>query len=249
MVIAVVIVTLLKFFFTGKKYLLLYVALVVAGALTILPMTVKVYEKITGDTIADGVTMYSYVAMGMQEAQRGPGWYNGFNFNTYEQTGMDTEKTNEIANEAIKERLSYFKENPGYAAEFYGKKFLSQWTDPTLASCQATWADGGNRAAFVYEIYNGKYNKYYVFICNIFQNLVCIGAAIYGAKKTLSLAKKKDKKDSSYEYLFMITVFGGFLFHMFWEANSRYILLYAMMLVPYAAAGFGEIFHAKGREE
>lgn len=249
MVIAVVIVTLLKFFFTGKKYLLLYAALVVAGALTILPMTVKVYEKITGDTIADGVTMYSYVAMGMQEAQRGPGWYNGFNFNTYEQTGMDTEKTNEIANEAIKERLSYFKENPGYAAEFYGKKFLSQWTDPTLASCQATWADGGNRAAFVYEIYNGKYNKYYVFICNIFQNLVCIGAAIYGVKKTLSLAKKKEKKDSSYEYLFMITVFGGFLFHMFWEANSRYILLYAMMLVPYAAAGFGEIFHAKGREE
>lgn len=249
MIIAVVIVTILKFLFTKKKYLLLYGALVVFCSLAILPATVKVYEKITGDRIADGVTMYSYVAMGMQEAGRGPGWYNGFNFNTYEETGMDTEKTNEIANDAIKERLSYFKENPSYAAEFYGKKFLSQWTDPTLASCQATWADGGGRASFVYEIYNGKYNKYYVFICNIFQNLVCVGAAIYGVKKTIGLASKKEKKDVSYEYLFMITVFGGFLFHMFWEANSRYILLYAMMLVPYAAAGFGEIFHSKRREE
>lgn len=242
MIIAVLIVSVLKFFYTKKKYLLVYAVLVAVLSLTILPATVKVYEKITGNTIADGVTMYSYIAMGMQDSQRGPGWYNGFNFDTYRDTGMDSDAANEIADASIKERLSYFKENPSYAAEFYSKKFLSQWTDPTLAACQATWSDGGGRAQFVYEIYNGKYNKYFVFICNLFQNIVCIGAAVWGVFKTVDIIKGKNAQDASFTYLLMIAVFGGFLFHMFWEANSRYIFLYAMMLVPYAAAGYGRIF-------
>ena len=42
-------------------------------------------------------------------------------------------------------------------------------------------------------------------------------------------------------YLGIITVIGGFLFHMMWEANSRYIFPYAMLLIPYAAFGFGNI--------
>ena len=36
---------------------------------------------------------------------------------------------------------------------------------------------------------------------------------------------------------FMLNIFGGFLFHMIWEAKSRYVLIYFVMLLPLAAAG------------
>ena len=35
----------------------------------------------------------------------------------------------------------------------------------------------------------------------------------------------------------MITIFGGFLFHMLWEAKGRYILPYFVMMLPMAAVG------------
>ena len=38
-------------------------------------------------------------------------------------------------------------------------------------------------------------------------------------------------------YLGLIGVIGGFLFHIIWEANSRYIFLYSLLLMPYCARG------------
>ena len=35
----------------------------------------------------------------------------------------------------------------------------------------------------------------------------------------------------------LIAVLGGFLFHTIWEANSRYIFVYSLLLMPYCAAG------------
>ena len=52
---------------------------------------------------------------------------------------------------------------------------------------------------------------------------ICIG---------LDMKKVKDNLP-----VIFVGIFGGFLFHMLWEANSRYILTYACMLIPYAASG------------
>ena len=40
-----------------------------------------------------------------------------------------------------------------------------------------------------------------------------------------------------YTYVGLIAVLGGFLFHIIWEANSRYIFVYSLLLMPYCAAG------------
>lgn len=40
-----------------------------------------------------------------------------------------------------------------------------------------------------------------------------------------------------YTYTGLIAVLGGFLFHTIWEANSRYIFVYSLLLMPYCAAG------------
>lgn len=114
----------------------------------ILPLVQKCYEKKAGNTLSSGVTAMSYLAMGMQEASRGCGWYNGFNIDTYDTAGMDTALANEISRLAIDERLTYFREHPGYTADFYLHKHLSQWADGTYASRQATLATYGGRSAF-----------------------------------------------------------------------------------------------------
>ena len=40
---------------------------------------------------------------------------------------------------------------------------------------------------------------------------------------------------------FMLNIFGGFLFHMIWEAQSRYVLGYFVLMLPLAAAGLADI--------
>ena len=189
--------------------------------------------------------MYSYLAMGMQEGNRGPGWYNGFNFDTYRNTGMNTDLTNEIAYEAIEERKEYFKNDPKAFIEFYRDKFLTQWSDPTLASCQATYADFGGRSEFMNELYDGKYYPIYAAVCNLLQNAVYIGAFIWTILNMISVLKDKKFRDNAFIYLGIITVIGGFIFHMFWEANSRYVFPYFCMLLPYAAMGYGSLFKMK----
>lgn len=267
----------------------------------ILPLVQKCYEKKAGNTLSSGVTAMSYLAMGMQEASRGCGWYNGFNIDTYDTAGMDTALANEISRLAIDERLTYFREHPGYTADFYLHKHLSQWADGTYASRQATLATYGGRSAFFKEVYEGSLSGGYIEWCNAWQNVlylsvlvfcidslkkrrkskvvghmtdqttghtaVCtadhmadqlgadrhgadrLGADRHGADRlgadrhgtdwhgTDRLGADCHGTDRLYVYVGLIAVLGGFLFHTFWEANSRYIFSYSLLLMPYCGAG------------
>ena len=53
---------------------------------------------------------------------------------------------------------------------------------------------------------------------------------------TLSLINLlKYKKELSNEAILMITIFlGGFFFHVLWEAKSRYVIPYFVVLIPIA---------------
>ena len=247
----------------------------------ILPLVQKCYEKKAGNTLSSGVTAMSYLAMGMQEASRGCGWYNGFNIDTYDTAGMDTALANEISRLAIDERLTYFREHPGYTADFYLHKHLSQWADGTYASRQATLATYGGRSAFFKEVYEGSLSGGYIEWCNAWQNVLYLGVLVFCID---SLKKRRKSKvvghmadqtagytagctadhmadqhgadwhgadrlgadrhgadrhgvDQLYVYVGLIAVLGGFLFHTFWEANSRYIFSYSLLLMPYFGTG------------
>mgnify|MGYP006895719889 FL=1 len=272
----------------------------------ILPLVQKCYEKKAGNTLSSGVTAMSYLAMGMQEASRGCGWYNGFNIDTYDTAGMDTALANEISRLVIDERLAYFREHPGYTADFYLHKHLSQWADGTYASRQATLATYGGRSAFFKEVYEGSLSGGYIEWCNAWQNVLYLGVLVFCID---SLKKRRKSKvvghmadqtaghtagctadhmadqldadrhgadrhgadqhgadrlgadrhgadqhgadrhgadrhgadwhgaDRLYIYVGLIAVLGGFLFHTFWEANSRYIFSYSLLLMPYCGAG------------
>ena len=240
-VIAVLIVLILKFMESRRADILLSAVILLILCFTILPVTLKIFEAKTGRDVSKGVTALSYFAMGMQEGGFGPGWYNGFNFDTFTESGMDPEKSNEISREAIKERREYFKNNSEEFVKFYKGKFLTQWTDPTYAACQATYDEYGGRINFFKSLYTGKWNATFIHLCNIYQNLIYAGAFVWAVFRFVPALKNK-KEDMAADYILLIAVIGGFIFHMLWEANSRYIFLYAMMLIPYAAAAIGGFF-------
>lgn len=285
-VIAVLLVLLFEALRPGRNGkmrlgLLIMAVCLAVTSVNVLPLTQKIYEKKAGNTLSSGVTAMSYLAMGMQEAPRGCGWYNGFNIDTYDAAGMDTALANEISRLAINERLVYFREHPGYTADFYLHKHLSQWADGTYASRQATLATYGGRSAFFKEVYEGSLSGGYIEWCNAWQNALYLGVLVFCIG---SLKKRRKSKvvghmadqtaghtagctadqmaehttgrtadpivghtagrtadrpgtDHLYVYVGLIAVLGGFLFHTFWEANSRYIFSYSLLLMPYCGAG------------
>ena len=290
-VIAVLLVLLFEALRPGRNGkmrlgLLIMAVCLAVTSVSVLPLTQKIYEKKAGNTLSSGVTAMSYLAMGMQEASRGCGWYNGFNIDTYDTAGMDTALANEISRLAIDERLAYFLEHPGYTADFYLHKHLSQWADGTYASRQATLATYGGRSAFFKEVYEGSLSGGYIEWCNAWQNVLYLGVLVFCID---SLKKRRKSKvvghmadqtaghtagctadhmaehtagrtadpivghtagrtadrpgtdrlgtDHLYVYVGLIAVLGGFLFHTFWEANSRYIFSYSLLLMPYCGAG------------
>ena len=294
-VIAVLLVLLFEALRPGRNGkmrlgLLIMAVCLAVTSVGILPLIQKCYEKKAGNTLSSGVTAMSYLAMGMQEASRGCGWYNGFNIDTYDTAGMDTAIANEISRLAIDERLTYFREHPGYTADFYLHKHLSQWADGTYASRQATLATYGGRSAFFKEVYEGSLSGGYIEWCNAWQNALYLGVLIFCID---SLKKRRESRatghmdgrtadrmaehtagytadqmaehttgctadpivghtagctadrpgtdrlgtDHLYVYVGLIAVLGGFLFHTFWEANSRYIFSYSLLLMPYCGTG------------
>ena len=295
-VIAVLLVLLFEALRPGRNGkmrlgLLIMAVCLAVTSVNVLPLTQKIYEKKAGNTLSSGVTAMSYLAMGMQEAPRGCGWYNGFNIDTYDAAGMDTALANEISRLAINERLVYFREHPGYTADFYLHKHLSQWADGTYASRQATLATYGGRSAFFKEVYEGSLSGGYIEWCNAWQNILYLGMLVFCID---SLKKRRESRvarhmadqtaghtagctadhmadqldadqlgadrhgadrhgvdrlgadrygadrlgaDRLYVYVGLIAVLGGFLFHTFWEANSRYIFSYSLLLMPHCGAG------------
>lgn len=287
-VIAVLLVLLFEALRPGRNGkmrlgLLIMAVCLAVTSVSVLPLTQKIYEKKAGNTLSSGVTAMSYLAMGMQEASRGCGWYNGFNIDTYDTAGMDTAIANEISRLAIDERLTYFREHPGYTADFYLHKHLSQWADGTYASRQATLATYGGRSAFFKEVYEGSLSGGYIEWCNAWQNVLYLGVLVFCIDSLKKRRKSKvvghmadqtaghtvgctadqtaghtagrtadqmadqlgaDRHDADrhgvdqlYVYVGLIAVLGGFLFHTFWEANSRYIFSYSLLLMPYCGAG------------
>ena len=239
LMIAVIIVAVFEAIRRHRMKLFLLAVVYGACSLLILPCITRFYELRAGNELRTGVTALSYIAMGMQEGGRAPGWYNGFNFVTYENTELDTEASNQISRDAISQSLADFAADPGYAFDFYSKKFLSQWADGTYASIQATLADFGGRKPFFVELYYGKYTGIFNEYCNLLQNQIYLGllifAILFAKKKTAAISQGLPL------YLPMIGAIGGLLFHTIWEANARYIFPYGLLLLPYTAYGISAL--------
>lgn len=168
-----------------------------------------------------------FLCMGMGESSKANGWYDG---RIASISSGDKEIAKEVYKNAIIIRVKNFIKNPLYTIKFYASKIASMWTENTYSAIwynqifnfheknqEKKWLDDKLKDAKADII---VYQKVLV--------LIIFGSTI------LIVLKHKDKLSN--EVLLLITIFiGGFLFHVLWEAKSRYIITYIIVLIPVAS--------------
>lgn len=164
----------------------------------------------------------SYFLMAMEESWRGNGWYN-------EEIGeyalKNPDKASQEYPNKIRSRLIYFSENIGYFIEFYTQKLASMWTENTYSAIRSNLIEENDPLEKV-TIPLTFYEKAILLT-------ICICSII---------AIIKNRKNISLEILFLLTIFvGGFSFHILWEAKSRYIIPYIIVLIPIASISIDNI--------
>ncbi len=208
-------------------------ALILIAATSILSQALTAfYEHRSGVPLGSGMPKTLWVAMGMQEGEREAGWYNEFNFNTFLETGCDIEESNEIAMESIRQSLQTFLEDPAYALDFYYRKTVSQWNEPTYAAFWVNKGHIGDYTQIVESIYDGKLYVILEEYMNLFQTLVFVSF--------LFCLISRRKKWTMEQLFIPLVLLGGFFFHIIWEAKSQYIFPYFVSMLPIAAMGLAK---------
>lgn len=182
-----------------------------------------------------GAPKTSWIAMGMQEIDDSPmafGWYNGYNHNLYVECGYDYEKANELAKNDIKCSLIKYSHEPIHAAYLFYQKISSMWLEPAYGTqlklewqtrhnddlpLFAQWVISGRGRDIIYQVLSVIH-----FVILIFTLLSCI---------------VNYRKMNSFWLLPLLIIFGGIMFHMMWEAHCRYMFIYYLIMLPYAASG------------
>jgi len=236
--IAVILILLLHIIQSKDKFAVLLVLFLVSGSSLVNTGINTYYAHAAGlDSIPSGIPKIAWVAMGLQENDYiENGWYNGYNWVTYTQNNHNPETTTDACINSIKESLHNLISAPKSGLYFFYKKFISQWNDPGYqAQITVEWysrhRDDHSKPA-LYLIYgNGRF--LIEGIMNIYHFMVLLGGSIFAF---YSLHEKKLSNT-----LLSLSVFGGYFFHLIWEAGGRYGLGYFVMCVPMAAWGFWKL--------
>ena len=160
----------------------------------------------------------SYILMGMSESWRGNGWYN-------EEIGEPALKNPESSKEEyadkIKDRLTYFSQNIGYTYRFYTMKLASMWSENTYSAVRLNLLHESE------DDYLNVIKEPLTFYQKALLILMCVCSII---------VLIQNRKNLSVNVIYLLLIFmGGFAFHIIWEAKSRYIIPYIVVLIPIAS--------------
>lgn len=99
-------------------------------------------EKQAQTDYGDGCPKIMWVAMGLQENEefpQFPGTYNGFNADTYKANDYDAKATAEMGRDAIGQTVEEWSRDPGKMLDFFRRKVIYQWNDPTYDAFFSTY--------------------------------------------------------------------------------------------------------------
>ena len=229
-IVAMVGVAAIKFFRnTEKKWAAILIA-IVAGLLLQRSVIYNQYSSYMKKD-AKEIPSILYVAMGTNDDGGNAGWWNGLNKFAFEQNDCDPIKATEYGKKYIGMFLDKCRRKPEYILDFYGRKTETQWNAPMCQSIVMNGYIPKEKSELAKTIYFNKavwnFTDDYM---NIHQ-LMMYGSIVFLLYKTFKHPKYLEF------YVGLIAVFGGFLFSLIWEAKTRYIFPYVMMMLPYAAIG------------
>ena len=190
-------------------------------------------EGITGYKLSEGMPKTALIAMGLEESAAGPGTENGESNRIYEENNYDYKATDAAAKEKIFSRLGQYIKNPAAGISFFARKQALQCNEPTF---QAFSISEGRESAITIPgwlacIILGRGSLYLAEIMNVVHTLILFGVCVY-----IFTFNIKDRNLN--ELVFLIIFIGAFLFQLFYEAKSQYMLIFFFMLLPYAFRGY-----------
>ena len=217
----------------GKIVLILGVFLLVylAGG----KLITRQIERIIKQPLPQGMPKLTWVAMGLEDGGEAPGYWNGTSVRIYTENDYDTGKTIQAAAEEIKEQIKQFSNNWKNGVKFFAKKTAAQWSEPTFGSIEISRNREPEKPLpdWIAGIYEENENAWYIELCNLYQTLVYMGTALYVLTRWKTVRTE--------ELILAVIMMGGFVFHLFWEGKSQYVMPYFWLLIPYAVLGYESI--------
>lgn len=190
------------------------------------------YERVSDYELDGGLPTVMWIAMGVSEDASKPGWFGNFSVPAYYSVDCDREAAANLAWERITQRLELFREDPVYCISFYKRKICTQWNDPYYCTQSLIGTDEESAGVTVW-LEREQYGT-------ILRMLSAVQFLVYGGALLYTILESK--RHHVCDNLCMIYFLGGFLFSLLWEANSRYVFPYVLLLVPNAAIGWDAAF-------
>ena len=215
-------------------FLLLCAALSVVLCFALPAGVIRLYELRAGVTLAPDTGMLLRLAMGMQDSMIAAGWYNGV-IEEYWPLSVTPEMEKAAALEMLAARLREFAADPAGAWAFFKEKCLTQWAEPSydILWYGAVCGKSGRFNGLAHAIFRdgSPVRALLAGYMNIFQQAAYVLALIG------TCGMIREKRTEAVQLMLPVTVLGGFLYHMLFEAKSQYIYPYMLLLLPLAAAG------------
>lgn len=227
--------------FSRKKPRLSKPGKLILGNLLLFPILVLLVSSIPNACIKQhlhvepgtGNSKWAHIAMGLQDTEDAPGWYNTYNERTFVENNYDTDATAAASRENIQKSLACFAQNPSYAWSFFHKKWALEWNNPTF-ECFTLQSNKVSNVELTPLIRStifdgGKINILLIAFFDLCQSAFLFGILFY------LISEKKPTIEALLPFVLFI---GAFLFWTFWESKPRYVLPYFLLLIPYSVTGY-----------
>ena len=225
-----------------KKWQSIAFALAICiASLGSIQLVIMSYEKRGDVELSDGISQVLYLDLGLSESSMAPGWYSSVAKDTYTANMLDSEASKAQGRQSVSLKLDNFSKDLGYTIDFFSKKILSQWNEPTYESIWVSKVK--EHSSEINGIGNSVYNKslgqllelHFNFYMQILFSLFAIGICILIIKKQTNIQT----------VLLPLVLLGGFGYHLLFEAKSQYILTYIILMIPTAAYSLNSILNGK----
>jgi hypothetical protein len=232
-VIAAIAIVLLLRAIRKKSWQPLLFAVLIAGfAIPFPKIAQSSYEERIGTSFGDGYPKTYWIAMSLQEGWKATGWQvQAYQLEMESEYGEDMTAVDTRARADIRTGIRDLMQEPGALGTYLYEKLVSQWDEPTFTSIWITKSVGHylEPAPVTKVVYGDAFDEIFRFAAGKMIKLLYFGFAL-GA---VGLLKKRTEE----QMILPLTILGGVLFHLIFEAKSQYVLEYLPLFAPLAAYG------------